>query len=87
MMIEVKDLTVIFGDSTAVKNTSFGVDEGESFGLVGESGSGKSTILRTIMGAIPPDADRRRVAVMLINAGLYLLRQSHKAETPPKRVP
>ncbi len=49
-MIDVRDLSVTFGPSTAVKNVSFAVGEGESFGLVGESGSGKSTILRTIMG-------------------------------------
>jgi hypothetical protein len=48
--------------------------------------AGMNPILRTILTAIPPDADRRQVAVMLINAGLYLLRQSQKAENPPERV-
>jgi peptide/nickel transport system ATP-binding protein len=52
-MIEVRDLSVRFSDKLAVKDCSFGVQQGGSFGLVGESGSGKSTILRTIMGLNP----------------------------------
>ena len=52
-MIDVEHLNVKFGPSTAVRDVSFAVKEGESFGLVGESGSGKSTILRTIMGLNP----------------------------------
>ena len=34
----------------AVKDVTFSVEEGETFGLVGESGSGKSTIARLIVG-------------------------------------
>ena len=52
-MIQVDHLTVNFGPSVAVRDVSFSVAQGESFGLVGESGSGKSTILRTIMGLNP----------------------------------
>ncbi len=49
-MLEIRDLNVEFSGKLAVRNTSFSVQAGESFGLVGESGSGKSTILRTVMG-------------------------------------
>jgi len=51
-MIGVDNLTVRYGDNSVVKNCSFAVHEGESFGLVGESGSGKSTILRAIVGLV-----------------------------------
>ena len=53
-MIRVENLNVIFGRGRnsvqAVRNASFFVGEGQSFGLVGESGSGKSTVLRAIAG-------------------------------------
>lgn len=56
-MLSVKDLNVWFGGGRdrvdAVKNASFDVAEGDSFGIVGESGSGKSTILRAIVGLNP----------------------------------
>nr|WP_306263455.1 ABC transporter ATP-binding protein [Pararhizobium sp. IMCC3301] len=52
--IVLKHLNVWFGHGgarvDAVKDASFEVALGESFGLVGESGSGKSTILRAITG-------------------------------------
>ncbi len=55
--IHIENLNVWFGDGAdrvdAVKNATFDVPSGASFGLVGESGSGKSTILRAIMGLAP----------------------------------
>lgn len=39
----------------AVKNVSFEIKQGETFGLVGESGSGKSTIARLITGLYHAD--------------------------------
>ncbi|NWA62675.1 ABC transporter ATP-binding protein [Pantoea sp. B9002] len=49
-MIQIENLRINFGAHTAVKDVSFTVGNGESFGLVGESGSGKSTILRALAG-------------------------------------
>jgi hypothetical protein len=48
--------------------------------------AGMNPILRTILAAIPPDADRRRVAVTLINAGLFLLRDQ-PASDPASGIP
>lgn len=56
-MLSVENLSVWFGGGRdrvdAVRQASFDVAPGASFGLVGESGSGKSTILRAIMGLAP----------------------------------
>jgi peptide/nickel transport system ATP-binding protein len=38
----------------AVKDVSFSIKEGETFGIVGESGSGKSTIARMVTGLYNP---------------------------------
>ncbi|MGO4781056.1 ATP-binding cassette domain-containing protein, partial [Lysobacter sp. 2RAB21] len=48
--IIVEKLNVSFGDSHVVKDLSFSVASGESYGIVGESGSGKSTLIRCING-------------------------------------
>lgn len=49
-MLEIKNVTKIFGEVKALNNLSFNVQEGTVFGLVGSNGSGKSTLLRAING-------------------------------------
>ena len=39
-----------FGEAHVVRDLSFVVHDGESYGIVGESGSGKSTVLRVLAG-------------------------------------
>ncbi len=55
-MLNVSKLNITFGHGAeanhALKDVSFSVKRGESFGLVGESGSGKSTVLNCISGLL-----------------------------------
>jgi len=47
-IIEVQNLTKMFGKFTAVDDVSFNVKKGEIFGLLGPNGAGKSTTLRVL---------------------------------------
>ena len=52
-LLEVEDLRVAFGGTTAVDGVDFRVDEGRVVGLVGESGCGKSVTSLAVMGLLP----------------------------------
>ena len=66
-LIAVEKLNVRFGAGPqtvhAVRDLSFRVEAGETFGLVGESGSGKSTVLRTLAGLVDDWTGTMSVAV------------------------
>ena len=49
-IIEVKNLTKVYGDFTAVDGISFEVKQGETFGILGPNGAGKTTTLEMIEG-------------------------------------
>src|SRR5689334_22945704 len=54
--IKVDNLQKVFGDFTAVKGSSFTVEDGEFFVMLGPSGCGKTTTLRMIAGLELPTA-------------------------------
>ena len=50
MLLEVRDLSVSYGDIEAVHGINFNVEKGELISIIGANGAGKSTTLRAIMG-------------------------------------
>jgi peptide/nickel transport system ATP-binding protein len=55
-LLDVKDLTIAFGQTAAVRGISFEIKPGETLGLVGESGSGKSAASLAVLRLLPPTA-------------------------------
>ena len=54
-MLDVRELSVAFGDRVVLDRVSLSVGDGEVVALLGPSGSGKTTLLRVIAGLLPPD--------------------------------
>ena len=52
--IEARDLTMRFGDFTAVDHVSFRIRRGEIFGFLGSNGCGKTTTMKMLTGLLPP---------------------------------
>jgi len=55
-IIYVNRVSLNFGQIEAVREVSFGVQEGTIFGLVGSDGAGKSTLLRMVATMIRPSS-------------------------------
>jgi len=85
--IEARELTLRFGDFTAVDRVSFRICRGEIFGFLGSNGCGKTTTMKMLTGLLPAseggawlfgkpvDAQdletRRRVGYMTQSFSLY----------------
>lgn len=53
--IEVRNVSVHYGDVLALDNVSLSLAPGRIYGLIGMNGSGKSTLFKTITGMLRPD--------------------------------
>ena len=85
--IEARDLSMRFGDFTAVDQVSFRIHRGEIFGFLGSNGCGKTTTMKMLTGLLAPSegeawlfgqkvdardiATRRRVGYMSQAFSLY----------------
>ncbi len=88
-MIEVEDLVVKYGDTTAVDGINFNLRVGEHLTLLGPSGCGKTTTLRAIAGLEEPSSGKitingetvfssdQKINIPTENRGLAMVFQSY----------
>ena len=54
LMLRVSNLNVYYGESHILRNVDLSVPQGQMVCLIGRNGVGKTTLLKTIMGLLPP---------------------------------
>jgi ABC-2 type transport system ATP-binding protein len=79
--IETFGLTRAFGDHVVVREVTFSVERGETFGLIGPNGAGKSTLIKMLTSMLPPTSGAARIA------GFDLATQSRKVRAHIGYVP
>ncbi|MFT4415935.1 ABC transporter ATP-binding protein [Fredinandcohnia humi] len=60
-VIEIQNLTKMYGKSRGIENISFHVEQGEIFGFIGPNGAGKSTTIRTLLSLIYPTSGSAKI--------------------------
>jgi ABC-type multidrug transport system ATPase subunit len=75
-IIESTDVSKKFGDTTALKDITFSVNESEIFGFIGPDGAGKTTLFRIIATLLKPDEGEMKVLGMDCVDGFKELRKN-----------
>lgn len=52
-IIEIKKLSVHYGQTEALQDVSFAIEKGDFVGLAGPNGAGKTTLIKAILGLLP----------------------------------
>ncbi|HEV7166681.1 MAG TPA: ATP-binding cassette domain-containing protein, partial [Micrococcaceae bacterium] len=55
-LVHIDRFRMDFGDQTVIRDLSFDVLRGETFGFLGSNGSGKTTTIRALLGIYRPTA-------------------------------
>ena len=55
-MIDIKEVTKIFGSQRILDNVSLNVKSGEKIAILGQNGAGKSSLMRFILGEFIPNS-------------------------------
>lgn len=54
VLVDVRHFQMKFGDTTVIRDLSFDIKKGETFGLLGSNGAGKTTTIRALLGIYQP---------------------------------
>ena len=65
-LVSIDHFRMDFGKTTVIKDLSFSVKKGETFGFLGSNGSGKTTTIRALLGIYQPTSGK-----LLINGQPY----------------
>jgi len=74
-ILEACNLVKKYGESIAVNDISFAIEDGEIFGLLGPNGAGKSTTIAMLSGLFPPTAGTAQVIGLDIVADAAKVKQ------------
>lgn len=75
-IIEVTNLSKIFGDFKAVNNITFEVYKGEIFGFLGANGAGKTTAMKMLIGISKPSSGEAIVAGFNVKTNTEMVKKS-----------
>ena len=84
-MIEVEQLSKVYGSTPAVQDVTFSVEPGEIMGFLGPNGAGKTTTMRILAGYLPATSGTARIAGYDVHEKSLAVRQriGYLPETPP----
>ncbi len=84
-MIEVENLSKIYGSTPAIQDVTFSVEPGEILGFLGPNGAGKTTTMRILAGYLPASSGTARIANYEVHENSLAVRRriGYLPETPP----
>lgn len=84
-MIEVEQLSKLYGSTPAIQDVTFAVEPGEILGFLGPNGAGKTTTMRILTGYLPATSGTARIAGYDVHQQSMDVRRriGYLPETPP----